>query len=58
MGLDAAGTERALREAFTPEVVAETFRMTLGGGGGLETMVKHAPATRRAGGRSPTWRSR
>jgi len=40
MGLDAAATEAALRAAFTPEIVAEAFRMTLGGGGGLDTMVR------------------
>jgi NTE family protein len=40
MGLDAAGAEAALRGTFTDEVVAETFRMSLGGGSGQETMVR------------------
>jgi predicted acylesterase/phospholipase RssA/CRP-like cAMP-binding protein len=39
MGLDARATHEALDRAFTPENIAEMFRMTLGGGGGLETMV-------------------
>jgi NTE family protein len=39
MGLDAQQTHALLDGVFTPENTAEMFRMTLGGGGGLETLV-------------------
>jgi NTE family protein len=39
MGLDAHATHEALDRAFTPENVAEMFRMTLGGGSGLDTLT-------------------
>ena len=40
MGLDAPATHALLDGVFTPENVAEMFRMTLGGGGGLQTLTK------------------
>lgn len=40
MGLTARETHALLDGVFTPENTAEMFRMTLGGGGGLETLVK------------------
>ena len=41
MGMDAAQVEATLRGAFTPEAVAETLTMSLGGAGpGLEAMVR------------------
>ena len=49
MGLDASTTHEALDRAFTPDNVAEMFRMTLGGGGGLDKLVsvlQHATGTR------------
>jgi NTE family protein len=38
MGLSAQETHERLNGVFTPANVAEMFRMTLGGGGGLETL--------------------
>jgi len=41
LGMDAGEIDRTLRESFTPEVVAEVFKLSLGGGSsGLQVMER------------------
>ena len=48
MGMDAAQIERTLRDAFTPETVAETLKISMSGAAtGLDAMVRLLRATTR-----------